>query len=137
MPRFPSIAAVTLLSMSTVTAFADSKKSRSQIELWNIDLALRAYKAHYGDYPAGKSLDVIKTLSGKNPKRIEFLDWNGRFCATDANGRLRDEWGTPYLISSSRDSYAIRSAGPDRQFHTADDRFIERSPSVTNIHTLH
>jgi hypothetical protein len=94
---------------------------------------IRVYKENYGEFPTGKGLDIIKRLRGNNPKRIDFLDWSGR--ATDANGRLLDEWGTPYLISSKREYYVIRSAGPDRQFDTGD-RLIERSSPATNIETL-
>jgi hypothetical protein len=39
---------------------------------------------------------------------------------------LHDGWATPFRYARTRDSYQLTSAGPDRQFGTADDQVSAR-----------
>jgi hypothetical protein len=38
----------------------------------------------------------------------------------------QDPWETPYTLSIDGNTYCVRSAGPDRQYGTEDDVFVER-----------
>jgi hypothetical protein len=49
--------------------------------------------------------------------------------ANSGNAEFQDPWGTPVRLEpvawdSSKTQYVIRSAGPDKQFQTADDLFV-------------
>ncbi|HMP73919.1 MAG TPA: type II secretion system protein GspG, partial [Kiritimatiellia bacterium] len=47
----------------------------------------------------------------------------------DHHGALLDPWGTPYFFHHlSRNRLEIRSAGPDREFHTDDDLLLPSQP---------
>jgi len=53
-------------------------------------------------------------------KHLACLPADGAFL--DAAGHLIDRWGPPYFFHAlSGSEMEILSAGPDREFHTADD----------------
>ncbi|MDZ4288314.1 MAG: hypothetical protein U0984_10160 [Prosthecobacter sp.] len=70
--------------------------------------------------PIGDDADLVRALSGRNPLKLTVIP--GNHPAINAEGRLLDRWGTPYLIHArSSQSYEVRSAGPDKRLFTADD----------------
>lgn len=70
--------------------------------------------------PFGYHEELIALLVGENPLRVAPIPPGHP--RVDDQGRLTDPWGTPFDIHPlSSSAIEIRSAGPDRQMHTADD----------------
>lgn len=85
-----------------------------------LDLVISQYGRLLDGNPVGDNRAISAALRGDNPKGIAFLPSKGAFL--DADEHLVDRWGTPYFfhaIASQR--MDIVSAGPDREFWTADD----------------
>ncbi|MDE2126403.1 MAG: type II secretion system major pseudopilin GspG [Armatimonadetes bacterium] len=94
----------------------DARISSAMSDIKSFDDALDMYKADIGEYPTNdQGLNALLTKS--DPK------WNGPYLKNQTSIPL-DPWGTPYKYQipggSGRD-YDISSAGPDKQFGTADD----------------
>ncbi len=70
--------------------------------------------------PVGNNAEITAALRGENRLRLVFIP--DRHPALNAAGELCDRWGTPYFFhAASGTEMEIRSAGPDRKPHTADD----------------
>ncbi len=77
--------------------------------------------------PIGNDSDLARVLTGQNPIKLVVLP--PRHPALSVDGHLRDRWGTPYFIHPlGRNSFDVRSAGPDLKLFTADD--IYRTPGA-------
>lgn len=89
-------------------------------DLSTIELLLTEYSRHHHGNPVGENIEITASLLGKNPRRLAYLENRGPYL--DTASRLIDRWGTPYFfhqLSATRTE--LRSAGPDREFHTPDD----------------
>ena len=90
-------------------------------DLEEVLTALRDFRNNLGGNPVGTNAEITKTLLGDNLKQIKVPIPTGS--RVNARGELCDRWGTPYFFHQlSRDKMEVRSAGPDRQMWTADDR---------------
>lgn len=70
--------------------------------------------------PIGSNEEISAALRGETRSKLALLPHNHP--AFDAQGRLVDRWGTPlFFHAQSAKEIEIRSAGPDREFDTADD----------------
>ena len=90
-----------------------------------LEVAMRDYKLVYGVFPTGTYGQVITRLTGDNPRQIRFLYIEKHH--VNAAGIYSDTWGTPFRIAVSNDVPVVSSAGPDRQFDTADDTVMSGS----------
>lgn len=91
---------------SLVRALNAEKTSRVRAELDTIATALEAFKREQGSYVESKS----------EAQLIDFL--NPRYLARVIRV---DAWHQPYAYEGTRDSYVLRSAGPDGKPNTSDD----------------
>jgi type II secretory pathway pseudopilin PulG len=90
------------------------KAVQSQLSLFRT--ALSMYKLNLGTYPA--KLDYLWVC----PPRMDPRDWQGPYMeGTEVIDK--DSWGRPYHVALYDDGQKCRvtSAGPDREFLTADD----------------
>ena len=96
-------------------------KTETRFLIQNFDLASRAYKKEYCNYPSGRPNEIISALTGNNPRCIEFLSLGVH--NLDQNGNLIDLWRTPFRFIQNTDSEPpqLISAGPDKIFETQDD----------------
>ena len=70
--------------------------------------------------PFGYHEELLALLVGGNPLRVAPVPPDHP--RIDPQGRLTDHWGTAFDIHPlSSTAIEIRSAGPDREMHTADD----------------
>lgn len=70
--------------------------------------------------PLSANEDWADALRGRNPTHERFLSDSHR--AFNTNHQLVDRWGTPLFVHAlGGGRFELRSAGPDRQFWTADD----------------
>ncbi|MEY2879869.1 MAG: hypothetical protein RLZZ15_2249 [Verrucomicrobiota bacterium] len=75
--------------------------------------------------PVGSNAEITAALTGKNKFRFPFLAPDHP--AINGAGELCDRWGTPFFFhAESATRMTVRSAGPDKKFHTPDD--LELSP---------
>lgn len=73
--------------------------------------------------PWGENADIAAALTGANPLGLALIP--RRHPAINSAGELVDRWGTPFFFHQlSGTRMEIRSAGPDRGFHTADDTVL-------------
>lgn len=85
-----------------------------------IALMFRDYRAIAGENPVGTNAEIMKALTGDNPKGAKLGPPDGQ--QLNSNGELIDRWGTPYFFHQlTGDQMEIRSAGPDRILWNEDD----------------
>jgi hypothetical protein len=81
---------------------------------------VRDFRTVAGENPVGTNAEIMQALMGDNKKAARFGPPEG--VQLNATGELLDNWGTPYFFHQiSGLEMEIRSAGPDRLMHTADD----------------
>ena len=91
---------------SLVRALNAEKTTRVRAELDTIATALEAFKREQGSYVESKSeAQLIDFLSPRYLARVIRVD----------------AWHQPYAYEGTRDSYVLRSAGPDGKPNTPDD----------------
>ena len=92
------------------------KAARARAELETLATALEAYRRERGFYVVAEDERALE--DHLNPRYLARI--------------LRvDPWHKPYLYDGARDSYTLRSAGPDGKENTADD--ITRQNSGARI----
>jgi hypothetical protein len=89
---------------------------------------LVAYRRVVGEFPVGEdNRQIVRALLGANAKRMPVLPRD--HSRLNAAGELVDAWGRPFFFHLiSREQVEVRSAGPDREFYTADDLVAGRLP---------
>lgn len=70
----------------------------------------------------GQWMQYLSTIDGPLPNDLESAQ-EGMSRQTQRDELLHDAWGTPlqYEVHANGTSYALRSAGPDKKYNTADD----------------
>lgn len=88
-------------------------------EAEEVALNIRNYSQRLGGNPTGTNAEITKALNGGNAVAANYLPAARRM---NAAGELLDTWGTPYFFhANSSTEMEIRSAGPDKIMHNADD----------------
>ncbi len=94
-----------------VRALNAEKTSRVRAELETIATALEAFHREHGSYVEAKTeAALIDFLSPRYLNRVIRID----------------AWHRPYEYEGSRDSYVLRSLGPDGKAGTADDVVLSK-----------
>lgn len=93
---------------------------KDKLEIHNLKAAMEIYKLEYAHYPTGNIEEIVSSLTGGNPKKIIFLDWNST--PTGEREKVVDPWGTPYRVNIVSSGVIVTCAGPDKKFGTDDDR---------------
>jgi prepilin-type N-terminal cleavage/methylation domain-containing protein len=100
---------VGLISVAVPKAIESGMKTKAKGELTAIVSAVKAYKQEYGRWPGANTTSdttfqdanskyLLAALSGisntlvENPKSVRFLE------GADTDGKMKDPWGTQYLI---------------------------------------
>lgn len=92
-----------------------------EIDVEAVQFALRDFRTALGENPVGTNAEITRTLLGDNLKQVKIPVPEGS--QLNANGELCDRWSTPYFFhQQSKNQMEVRSAGPDRQMWTGDDR---------------
>jgi hypothetical protein len=87
------------------------KTARARAELESIAMALESYRRERGAFLESKSeAALVDSLSPRYLARIIRID----------------PWHRPYEYEGSRDSFVLRSSGPDEKPNTADDVTVTR-----------
>lgn len=89
-------------------------------EAESLALNIRHFGQRFGGNPVGTNAEIVKALTGGNPKRATYLPSD--LIRLNENGELVDRWGTPYFFhANSATDMEVRSAGPDKRLYTEDD----------------
>jgi Type II secretion system (T2SS), protein G len=89
-----------------VRALNVEKTQRARAELESIATALESYRREHGSYVEAKN--EMALIDRLNPRYLNEI--------------IRvDPWHKPYEYEGSRDSFVLRSAGPDEKTNTEDD----------------
>lgn len=100
----------------------NSPGTTARDDLHALERILGLYRERFGAYPAFEdNAQLVNALAGANPARLGLLPRDTP--AVDSpSGAVLDRWGSPYAFHAlSRHALEIRTAGPDRAFHTDDD----------------
>lgn len=85
-----------------------------------LEVLLDSYRRSLGSVPAGMNDQVVAALQGENLRGLVVFP--SKHAALSPKGELLDRWGTPYWFhAQSSKQMDVISAGPDKQFGTADD----------------
>ena len=109
---------VALASMATFAFVSLQRSSLSRAartEIGVLENACQMYHASASSFP--QTLQDLKLL----PQGMDKTMWGGPYI--DANKDLNDPWQVEYRYAPdpANDMVTITSAGPDKQFDTADD----------------
>lgn len=101
-------------------AISPAARQRVLDAIDNLDFCLRDYRAANGGNPVGTNPEIAAALAGDNPRQVKLPLPDGS--TLNDRGELCDPWGTPWFFHQlSGTKMEIRSAGPDRVLHNADD----------------
>ena len=71
--------------------------------------------------PVGTNAEITAVLAGNNKLQLALIPPDHP-AINRSTGELLDRWGTPFFFHAESGSrMEIRSAGPDKKHHTADD----------------
>src|SRR4051812_43713193 len=104
------------------SALLNAPNGNAQADLRIVADILATYRTNFlrEGNPVGNNAEITAALRGDNRLHLAFIP--DRHPALNAAGELCDRWGTPYFFhAASGTEMEIRSAGPDRKLHTADD----------------
>lgn len=107
---------------STLADPLNSPATDAPADLRVVALLLDTFRSNFprDGNPTGANDEITAVLTGANPLGLVLLPPDHP--AINAAGELCDRWGTPYFFhAESGTRMVIRSAGPDRRMHTADD----------------
>ena len=94
-------------------------------DLLIVSSVLEAFRTNFPSVgnPVGENSEITAALTGRNSIGVQFIPRHHP--AINHRGELVDRWGTPFFFHQlSGDMMEIRSAGPDRTMHTADDAVL-------------
>ncbi|MSU53740.1 MAG: hypothetical protein EXS41_10185 [Opitutaceae bacterium] len=71
--------------------------------------------------PVGTNAEITAVLAGNNKLQLALIPAD-HSAINRSTGELLDRWGTPFFFHAESGSrMEVRSAGPDKKHHTADD----------------
>jgi hypothetical protein len=89
-------------------------------EAESLALNIRHFGQRFGGNPVGTNAEIVKALMGGNAAGATYLP--SELQRLNDKGELIDQWGTPYFFhQNSATDMEVRSAGPDKILHNADD----------------
>ena len=102
------------------TAAANDEREKALIQIDELKLMFRDYRTVMGQNPVGTNAEIMKAVSGGNPRGATLGPPEGQ--TLNPQGELVDRWGSPYFFHQlSGTQMEIRSAGPDKKLYTDDD----------------
>jgi uncharacterized protein YfaS (alpha-2-macroglobulin family) len=128
-------------ALFAATEMVDRNKFETRLGGNLSEAKYREYTARYQERLRKQALRLAEDMSRAFAQDPEIGDVT-RWCATIASAAdCTDAWGTALKlepVGQNRSTYLLRSAGPDRQFNTADDLWVYvavRTPAVAGAAT--
>jgi len=108
--------------VNTLASELNAPTGTIERDLAVVDSVLEAFRTNFpgAGNPVGENNEITAALTGRNSLGLQLVP--RRHPAINNHGELVDRWGTPFFFHQlSGEMMEIRSAGPDRTMHTADD----------------
>jgi hypothetical protein len=121
----PAAAAMPPAEVSHLADTLNSPATDIRSDLRVVAEIIGAFRSNFpqAGNPVGNNAEITAVLTGKNQLRLALIPPNHP--AINAAGELCDRWGTPFFFHAETGTkMEIRSAGPDKKFHTADDAVL-------------
>jgi hypothetical protein len=100
---------------------APSKNIRDDLRV--VSAILETFRTNFPrtGNPVGTNSEITAVLAGNNKLQLALIPADHP-AINRSTGELLDRWGTPFFFHAESGSrMEIRSAGPDKKHHTADD----------------
>jgi len=113
------VAVLILAALPFLMYNKDAPLPKARIDIAAIVNAIKSFQGDYGFIPSGENSNIVRILTGDNPKKIVYLN----FRRLEENPSVMfDPWKTPYQFEFFQGTnFIIRSAGRNKIFGTMDD----------------
>lgn len=121
---FAAVAVLTIAGFAISAFTSEANPAQNRVaklpqELKALEEAVKLHAKEYGTPPAGNTKDILRTLTGENPRKIRFLNLEAKEISPE--GDWLDPWGRPYRILISGKTLLIRCAGPNGVFDDGNE----------------
>ncbi len=122
-PRTPPATPAPPAERSTLADLLNAPSKNIRDDLRVVSEILETFRTNFPrtGNPVGTNSEITAVLAGNNKLQLALIPAD-HFAINRATGELLDRWGTPFFFHAESGSrMEIRSAGPDKKHHTADD----------------
>jgi hypothetical protein len=112
--------------------FYVDRMPQNESGLRQLMVAIEQYGKIMGFHPKGDNVSVSNELTGKNSKRMPFIEW--KLFQVGEKGEFLDVWKTPVAFELGTDGkIKITSAGADKKIGTSDDEVIQNFDTFNGV----
>lgn len=122
-PRTPPTTPAPPAERSTLADLLNAPSKNIRDDLRVVSEILETFRTNFPrtGNPVGTNAEITAVLAGNNKLQLALIPADHP-AINRSNGELLDRWGTPFFFHAESGSrMEIRSAGPDKKHHTADD----------------
>ncbi|MSU68509.1 MAG: hypothetical protein EXS40_08040 [Opitutaceae bacterium] len=124
-PRTPPPAPVPA-ERSTLADLLNAPSKNIRDDLRIVSAILETFRTNFPrtGNPVGTNAEITAVLAGNNKLQLALIPAD-HSAINRSTGELLDRWGTPFFFHAESGSrMEVRSAGPDKKHHTADDEAL-------------
>lgn len=122
-PRTPPTTPAPPAELSTLADLLNAPSKNIRDDLRVVSEILETFRTNFPrtGNPVGTNSEITAVLAGNNKLQLALIPADHP-AINRSTGELLDRWGTPFFFHAESGSrMEIRSAGPDKKHHTADD----------------
>ena len=122
-PRTPPATPAPPAERSTLADLLNAPSKNIRDDLRVVSEILETFRTNFPrtGNPVGTNAEITAVLAGNNKLQLALIPADHP-AINRSTGELLDRWGTPFFFHAESGSrMEIRSAGPDKKHHTADD----------------
>ena len=122
-PRTPPTTPAPPAERSTLADLLNAPSKNIRDDLRVVSEILETFRTNFPrtGNPVGTNAEITAVLAGNNKLQLALIPADHP-AINRSTGELLDRWGTPFFFHAESGSrMEIRSAGPDKKHHTADD----------------
>ena len=122
-PRTPPTTPAPPAERSTLADLLNAPSKNIRDDLRVVSEILETFRTNFPrtGNPVGTNAEITAVLAGNNKLQLALIPADHP-AINRYTGELLDRWGTPFFFHAESGSrMEIRSAGPDKKHHTADD----------------
>lgn len=122
-PRTPPTTPAPPAELSTLADLLNAPSKNIRDDLRVVSEILETFRTNFPrtGNPVGTNSEITAVLAGNNKLQLALIPADHP-AINRSTGELLDRWGTPFFFHAESGSrMEVRSAGPDKKHHTADD----------------
>lgn len=122
-PRTPPTTPAPPAELSTLADLLNAPSKNIRDDLRVVSEILETFRTNFPrtGNPVGTNAEITAVLAGNNKLQLALIPADHP-AINRSTGELLDRWGTPFFFHAESGSrMEVRSAGPDKKHHTADD----------------